>query len=65
MNNLNTQAVTLEKPIKSPCVSICALDIDDICMGCLRSGDEIRRWGKMTNSEKQTVLDNIRQRAAS
>ncbi|MCK9533961.1 MAG: DUF1289 domain-containing protein [Pseudomonas sp.] len=52
-----------EKPIKSPCVSLCALDIDDICMGCQRTGDEISRWGKMTNDERRVVLEKIEQRA--
>ena len=32
-----------EKPVKSPCVSLCALDIDDVCMGCQRTGQEISR----------------------
>lgn len=52
-----------EKPVKSPCVSLCALDINDICMGCQRTGDEIRRWGAMTNPQRRAVLANIEQRA--
>lgn len=45
-----------EKPVASPCVSVCALDIDDICMGCYRTGKEISYWGKMSNEEKREVL---------
>ena len=52
-----------EKPIRSPCVSLCALDIDDICMGCQRTGDEISRWGKMTNEERRDVLKQVERRA--
>ena len=52
-----------EKPIKSPCISLCALDIDDICMGCQRTGDEISRWGKMTNDERRDVLEQVERRA--
>lgn len=52
-----------EKPIKSPCISLCALDIDDICMGCQRTGDEISRWGKMTNGERRDVLEQVERRA--
>ena len=52
-----------EKPVRSPCVSLCALDIDDICMGCQRTGDEISRWGKMTNEERREVLQQVNARA--
>ncbi|MBV1874099.1 MAG: DUF1289 domain-containing protein, partial [Gammaproteobacteria bacterium] len=38
--------------VRSPCVDICALDDNDICIGCYRSGDEITVWGKMSNEEK-------------
>ncbi len=52
-----------EKPVKSPCVSLCALDINDICMGCQRSGDEISRWGAMSNQQRLEVLERVEQRA--
>lgn len=52
-----------EKPVKSTCVSLCALDINDICMGCQRTGDEISRWGAMTNQQRREVLEQIEQRA--
>lgn len=54
---------TAKEP-QSPCVSICALDRDDICVGCLRSGTEIARWGQMTTSEKRSVLKKVAQREA-
>lgn len=52
-----------EKLVASPCVSICALDDDDVCIGCQRTGDEIIRWGKMTNDERRAVLTRLAQRA--
>ena len=52
-----------EKPIKSPCISVCALDINDICMGCPRRGDEISRWGTMDNQQRREVLEQVAQRA--
>ena len=33
-----------EKPVRSPCVSICALDDADICTGCQRTVAEITGW---------------------
>jgi predicted Fe-S protein YdhL (DUF1289 family) len=48
--------------IPSPCVSICALDMDDVCVGCHRTGDEITRWWGMNNAEKQQTLDKAKGR---
>ncbi|MGP4844873.1 DUF1289 domain-containing protein [Marinobacter sp. 1Y8] len=42
--------------VRSPCVSICALDSDDICIGCQRSVDEITRWSQMSDAERCEVL---------
>ncbi len=46
----------------SPCVSICALDENDICVGCFRSGGEISIWGLLTDDEKDEVFRRIEQR---
>ncbi|HSC85524.1 MAG TPA: DUF1289 domain-containing protein [Pseudomonas sp.] len=46
----------VERPVRSPCVSICALDEHDICIGCQRSAAEITRWGRMDNAERREVL---------
>lgn len=50
--------------IPSPCVSICALDDDDICVGCHRSGEEITHWGTMNLTQKSEVMEKVRQREA-
>ena len=52
-----------EKPLASPCVYVCALDDDDICLGCQRSGEEITRWGRMDNTERRAVLARCTARA--
>jgi len=48
--------------VRSPCVGICALDDDDVCVGCFRTGMEICRWGEMTKDEKNVVMNNVRKR---
>jgi len=45
-----------EKPVRSPCVSICALDEADICVGCQRTVTEITAWSRMSNDERRAVL---------
>ncbi|OUS05830.1 hypothetical protein A9Q90_06225 [Gammaproteobacteria bacterium 54_18_T64] len=52
-----------EGPVVSPCVSICALDGDEICTGCHRSGEEIRQWILLDNTERRAVLNKARERS--
>ncbi|WP_434770892.1 DUF1289 domain-containing protein [Pseudomonas entomophila] len=52
-----------ERPVASPCVSICALDEQDLCTGCQRSVDEITRWSRMDNAERRQVLVRCQARA--
>lgn len=46
----------------SPCVSICALDDNDICMGCYRSAQEITDWFMATADDKRAMLALARAR---
>ena len=48
--------------VKSPCVAVCALDENDVCIGCYRTGDEIMHWGTMDNNETIKVLENVSER---
>ncbi|NBB08417.1 DUF1289 domain-containing protein [Pseudomonas sp. SLFW] len=45
-----------EKPVRSPCVSICALDDADMCVGCQRTVTEITAWSRMSDDERRAVL---------
>jgi predicted Fe-S protein YdhL (DUF1289 family) len=47
---------------KSPCISICVLDDDDICMGCYRSAGEITDWFMASDEQKNEVLRKARER---
>ena len=53
-------------PVKSPCVHICALDDNGLCMGCYRTGAEISQWGAMNDDERRNVMQQVaeRERAA-
>lgn len=52
--------------VRSPCVNICALDEQDLCVGCYRTGDEIADWGRYSDEQRQQVLQRVaeRERAA-
>ncbi|BEH15064.1 MULTISPECIES: DUF1289 domain-containing protein [Marinobacter] len=48
--------------VRSPCVNVCALDENDMCIGCQRTGDEILRWTTMSNDERREVLLKVAER---
>lgn len=51
--------------VQSPCIGICQLIEnsagDAICRGCLRTVSEIAGWSSMSESDKQRVLDRLKQ----
>jgi len=51
-----------EKLIKNPCVGVCCLDEQDLCIACKRSGIEIAEWGIYDQNEKKAVLIKIAER---
>ena len=51
--------------VKSPCVAVCALDENDVCIGCYRTGQEITDWGEMDNEKKREVLKQVAVREAA
>lgn len=51
--------------VVSPCVGICALNNDDLCVGCYRTGFEISGWGGMDKNERRAVLELVKEREKS
>jgi predicted Fe-S protein YdhL (DUF1289 family) len=54
-----------EKPIRSPCISVCTLDEDDVCIGCFRSMDEITGWMGMNREQRLECLKRCHERSHS
>ncbi|MFT7110026.1 MAG: putative Fe-S protein YdhL (DUF1289 family) [Psychrobacter glaciei] len=48
--------------VKSPCIAVCALDENDLCIGCYRTGQEITDWGEMDNLKKAEVMKKVAKR---
>jgi len=65
--SLVTRAVLvadMAENIPSPCISVCRLDAQQAyCEGCLRSLDELRRWGSSSDVEKKAIWALVAQRA--
>lgn len=48
--------------INSPCIKLCQLDeTGDHCIGCYRTLDELRRWGKASDEEKRQIMQRLAQ----
>ncbi|MGE7991813.1 DUF1289 domain-containing protein [Pseudomonas sp. NPDC089554] len=52
-----------ERPVASPCVNVCALDEQDVCIGCQRTVQEITQWSRMDNPQRRQVLSLCHERA--
>jgi predicted Fe-S protein YdhL (DUF1289 family) len=49
--------------VPSPCVNVCQMDSQTgLCLGCLRTLDEIAGWMDYTVSEKLDVLGRLDER---
>ena len=49
--------ISFPQPVLSPCIGICQLGDDGLCVGCLRSADEIGRWLAM--GERQHLMQIV------
>jgi predicted Fe-S protein YdhL (DUF1289 family) len=43
----------------SPCLSICTLSDDNVCMGCKRTLDEIRSWAQLGPAEQWALVEQL------
>ncbi len=52
-----------EQEPASPCISVCVLNMDDICMGCYRSAEEVAGWFMASNDSKRKILRRAQERS--
>ena len=54
-----------EESIASPCMAVCQMDeASGLCEGCLRTLEEIARWGQADSTYKLGVWERIGERVA-
>ncbi len=51
-----------EQEPKSPCISVCVLNTDDVCLGCYRTAEEITDWFMASAEEKRAIIERARKR---
>ena len=53
----------MSKAVDSPCVGVCQLNNAGVCVGCLRTMEEIAAWPRLDSRARQAVLDRLDLRA--
>ena len=56
---------TMFRAVLSPCIGVCALDDDGLCLGCHRTTAEIARWSQMDDDERLRLMELLPRRQAS
>ena len=50
--------------IDSPCIKICVIHPEErLCVGCLRTIDEIAVWSRLTPAERSAIMEDLPARA--
>jgi predicted Fe-S protein YdhL (DUF1289 family) len=52
----------IDVPVASPCVDICRLDAQGLCIGCRRTIDEIAEWSRASEERRREILRNLAER---
>lgn len=60
----SSDTIWVRDEIDSPCIKICSIHREEhICVGCLRTMDEIGGWSQMSPEQRQAVVDDLPSRA--
>ena len=52
----------IDATVPSPCVDICRLDAQGLCVGCRRTIDEIMEWPRATEARRRAILCELESR---
>ena len=47
------------RAVLSPCIGVCTLDDEGLCLGCHRSSAEIARWSQMGDDERLHLMEAV------
>ena len=50
------------RTVKSPCIEVCSLNDQDVCIGCHRTANEIIEWFSANDERKQEILAAVSDR---
>ena len=55
-------AVQLQTAVPSPCISLCRLDEQKVCLGCFRHVEDIREWRSADDVRRRVICAEAEQR---
>jgi uncharacterized protein len=50
---------TTFRAVLSPCIGVCSLGEDGLCLGCHRTSSEIARWVAMGDDERLRWMEEV------
>jgi len=54
------------QPVTSPCINVCKMDdARGLCLGCMRTIDEIAAWSTMSDAARLAVWQTLPDRACA
>jgi predicted Fe-S protein YdhL (DUF1289 family) len=61
---MNNDEVWKRNEVESPCVKLCSVHpVERICVGCLRTLEEIGAWSRITPEARRAVMADLPGRA--
>ncbi|MDX1380325.1 MAG: DUF1289 domain-containing protein [Xanthomonadales bacterium] len=54
-----TEPTVSELDPLTPCIGVCRLDAENVCVGCGRTLAEIARWSQMSRAEQRRVMAEL------
>jgi predicted Fe-S protein YdhL (DUF1289 family) len=57
-------AALIGDPVPSPCINVCQLDAQGLCVGCRRTIDEIAEWPRASETRRREILSELKGRTA-
>lgn len=58
----NQSASPIDTAVASPCVDICRLDAQGLCVGCRRTIGEISEWSRAGDARRREILSELQRR---
>jgi predicted Fe-S protein YdhL (DUF1289 family) len=52
----------IDVTVPSPCIDICRLDAQGLCLGCRRTLDEIAEWPRASEARRREILRGLERR---
>lgn len=56
---LRGMSVEMLPIVSTPCIGVCRLDRDNLCMGCRRTLGEIAAWSRLDESERLRLMREV------